>query len=87
MSEPVTWLDVLILMAAYIVASLLYKAICSMLAARDTLRELDPETGDEAAPERQDGDSADPSRAVCNDPVASSPLAEWDRERADRWRP
>lgn len=86
MSEPVTWLDVIVLLAVYLVACGVHRAICAMLRARETFRELDSETGDEAAPDRQDGASADPSRAVCNDPAASSPLAEWDRERADRWR-
>jgi hypothetical protein len=49
-SEPVTWLDVLALIAVYTVASLLHKAICRVLAAREVLRELDSETGGEAPP-------------------------------------
>lgn len=47
LSDPVTWLDVLVLLAAYIVASLAHKAICAMLRARETFRELDSETDGE----------------------------------------
>lgn len=72
MGDPVTWLDALIVLAVYLVASVAHRAICAMLRARETFRELDSETGDEAAPERPDDASAEPTRAVCT-PAASSP--------------
>lgn len=84
MNDPVTWLDVLVLLGAYLIAAGLHKLVVSLLAARERLRDI--QAGDEAAPDRQDGGTADTSRAVCNDPAASSPLAEYDRERLDRWR-
>lgn len=81
LSDPVTWLDVIVLLAAYLIAA----GVWRLLAARRTFDEL-TETGDEAAPERPDDASVDPTRAVCDDPAASSPLADYDRERVDRWR-
>lgn len=85
-SDPVTWLDALVVIMVYLVGSLLHKAICSILAARDTVRELEPETGDGVAPDRQDDGTADPSRAVCSDPAAPSPLDHLEREHVARRR-
>lgn len=73
MSDPVTWLDALVLIAAYLLASLAWRAVERIQRARGTFEDITTETGDEAAPDRQDGGTADPSRAVCNDPAASSP--------------
>jgi hypothetical protein len=91
-------LDVLVLLAAYLVASLLHKGVTALLRARDTYAQIEDErvaticadpacpfrrfnhhhvrfqAGDGAAPDSQDEGSADTSRAVCNDPAASSPL-------------
>lgn len=79
MSDPITWLDVLVLLGAYLIASLAWKAVERFQRARATFAEVTSETGGEAAPDPQDGESVDPSRAVCNDPAASSPLDRLDR--------
>lgn len=84
MGDPVTWLDVLVLLAVYLLASLAHKAVTRLLRARDTFEEITTETGGEAAPVRQDGATVDPSRAVCNDPAASPPLHRLDREHVVR---
>lgn len=81
-----SWLDVLVLLAAYLLACLVFKVVTAMLRARDTFDAITTETGGEAAPDPQDEGSADPSRAVCNDPAASSPLDRLDREHVVRRR-
>lgn len=86
MSDPVTWLDVVVLLAAYLVASGLHKLVTGLLNARDRYNEL-IETGGEAAPDPQDGGTADTSRAVCDDPAASPPLHTTTRSPIPGWRP
>lgn len=85
LSDPVSWLDVLVLLAAYLVASLLHKGVTALLRARDTFDEITTETGDEVAPDSQDEGSADTTRAVCT-PATSSPLDRLDREHVVRGR-
>lgn len=71
LSDAITWLDVLVLLAAYLLASLAWKAVERFQRARGTFEAITTETGGEAAPDPQDDGTADQSRAVCNDPAAS----------------
>lgn len=69
MNQPVSWLEFITVISVFLLAEIVF----ALWQARGTFRELvSPKAGDEAAPDRQDGDSADPTRAGVQ-PAASSP--------------